>query len=311
MTTETSISLDTYRGIFEQVSNWGRWGPDDELGALNFITPDKRRQAAGLVRDGGTVGVSSYVPTTFTAPQVPTAATHLMTGTYDIQQGARLAHVEDYLAMAAHAHSFTHIDALCHMAFEGKLYNGKAADAVVTSRGARSMGMEAFKDGLVSRGVLLDIPRARGVEWVEPGDGVELADLARAEQMAGLTVESGDVVLVRTGRFRRTEVQGAWNTREAMPGLRVSTLPWIHDHEVAVFGCDSTSEIYPPPMDWIRIPMHVGIMVAMGIPLMDNVYMEELSRACAERGRWEFMFVIAPLKLKGGTGLAVNPIAIF
>jgi kynurenine formamidase len=305
------MSFESYRGIYDQISNWGRWGADDELGALNFITPEKRTRAAGLVRDGGTVGVSAFLITKFNAPDSPKAATHLMTGTYDFQAGRRVSYVEDYLAIAPHGHEFTHIDALCHMAFEGRVFGGKAADAVFTSRGALSMGIDVAKDGIVSRGVLLDIPRIRGTEWVEPGDCAYVEDLERAEQSAGLRVESGDILFVRTGRFRRLEKQGPWITREAMPGLHATTLPWIHQREIAVFGCDTSSEVYPPPVEGIRNPMHIGLLQAMGIHMIDAVYLEDLSVACATRGRWEFMLVIAPLKLRGGTGLAVNPIAIF
>src|SRR6266566_7252806 len=140
--TAAPMSLESYREIYAQISNWGRWGSEDELGALNFITPAKRIQAAALVRDGGIVGVSAFLLTKFNAPDSPRAATHLMTGTYDVQSGARVAYVEDYLAIAPHGHEFTHIDALCHMAFEGRVYGGKAADAVFTSRGALSLGID-------------------------------------------------------------------------------------------------------------------------------------------------------------------------
>jgi kynurenine formamidase len=305
------MNFEAYRGIYDQISNWGRWGADDELGALNFITPEKRKQAAGLVRDGGTVGVSAFLITKFTTPDSPRAATHLMTGTYDFQAGQRVAFVEDYLAIAPHGHDFTHIDALCHMAFEGRVFGGKAATEVFTSRGALSMGIDVARDGIVSRGVLLDIPRARGIEWVEPGDSAYVEDLERAEQLAGLRVESGDILFVRTGRFRRLEKQGPWITSQAMPGLHATTLPWFHQRQIAVFGCDTSSEVYPPPVEGIRNPMHIGLLQAMGIHMIDAAYLEELSAACAARNRWEFMLVIAPLKLKGGTGLAINPIAIF
>jgi kynurenine formamidase len=263
------------------------------------------------VREGATVGVSAVLITRFSHPDSPRAATHLMTQTYDVQAGARLAHVADYLAIASHGHDFTHIDALCHMAFEGKVFGGKAAESVFTSRGALKMGIDVAKDGIVSRGVLLDIPRARGAEWIEPGDCAYVEDLERAEAMAGLRVETGDIVFIRTGRYRRLEQQGPWVTSEAMPGMHATTLPWFHQRQIAVFGCDTSSEVYPPPVEGIRNPIHIGLLQAMGIHMIDAVYLEELGDACASRSRWEFMLVIAPLKLKGGTGLAVNPIAIF
>jgi kynurenine formamidase len=311
VTAAAPMSLETYRDILAQISNWGRWGADDERGALNFITPAKRSQAASLVRDGGTVGVSAFVATTFTSPDSPRAATHLMTTTYDVQAGVRVASVGDYLAIAPHGHEFTHLDALCHMAFEGKVYGGQPAEAVFTSRGALKMGIDVARDGIVSRGVLLDIPRVRGLEWIEPGDCAYVEDLEHAEQSAGLKVESGDILFVRTGRFRREATRGRWNTRDAMPGLHATTLPWIHQREVAVFGCDTSSEVYPAPVEGVRNPMHIGLLTTMGIHMIDAANLEDLSEACAERSRWEFMLVIAPLKLKGGTGLAVNPIAIF
>jgi kynurenine formamidase len=256
------------------------------------------------------VGVSASIITKFNSDS-PRAATHLMTHTYDVQPQEGVAHVADYLAIASHGHDFTHLDALCHMAWDGRVYGGAQAKAVFTSHGAVKMGLGAARDGIVSRGVLLDIPRARGAEWLEPGDCAYVEDLERAEQSAGLRVESGDILIVRTGRFRRQAVQGAWNTRDAMAGLHATTLPWIHQRQVAVFVCDTSSEVYPAPVEGVRNPMHVGLLTTMGIHMIDAAHLEELSEACAHRNRWEFMLVIAPLKLEAGTGLAVNPIAIF
>jgi kynurenine formamidase len=173
------------------------------------------------------------------------------------------------------------------------------------------MGSRSHADGIVSRGVLLDVPRAKGREWLEPAEPIFPEDLDRAEEMAGLRVEEGDILLLRTGRHRRAREVGPWNGRETLAGMYASCLPWLAERNIALLGCDGVSDVLPSLVEGIRQPIHVGTLVYMGVHLLDNADLEPLANACAQYSRWEFFFTLCPLKLGQGTASPVNPIAIF
>jgi kynurenine formamidase len=216
----------------------------------------------------------------------------------------------DYFAIAPHGFATSHIDALCHIFHEGKIYNGYSIDRV-TAHGALDLGIHELAGGIVSRGVLLDIPRARGAAWLDAGDAIYPEDLERAEAQAGVRVEPGDVLLVRTGRWALRDAQGPWNPRERLAGLYASCLPWLHARGVAALGCDGVSDVVPSRVEGVPMPIHTVAIVAMGLHLLDNLDLEALARACIEEGRSEFLLVIAPLVLFRGTASPVNPIATF
>jgi kynurenine formamidase len=306
MTTRQPPTADQVLQIFEQIKAWGRWGPDDERGALNYITDAKRRQAAQLVQRGVTVSASLPMAKAVT-PENPFPVTHLMLRAGDIKDWGSVA---DYIAMAPHGMAHTHLDALCHFFHEGKMYNGYPQERV-TSMGTTVLSIEAGKDGIVSRGVLLDVPRALGREWLEPGETIYPEDLDKAEAMAGIRVEEGDIVLLRTGRHRRAREVGPWNGRETLAGMHATCLPWLAERRLALLGCDGVSDVLPSGVPEIRQPIHVGTLVYMGVHLLDNADLEPLASACAQYGRWEFFFAICPLKLGQGTASPVNPIAMF
>jgi len=285
------------------LSNWGRWGEDDQLGALRWITPEKRLAAARLVRSGRTVGCARPLPTESAADN-PQAVVHLMTGTASEGWGG------DYFAMAPHGYAVSHIDALCHIFHEGRLYNGHPIERV-TAHGALALAIDALREGVVSRGVLLDVPALRGVEWLEAGEAIGPEELARAEQAASLRVEPGDVLFVRTGRWALRAARGPWDPRERIAGLHARCLPWLAERRVAALGSDGVSDVVPSQVEGVRLPIHSVAIVAMGLHLLDNLDLDGLARACREEGRWEFQLVIAPLVIARGTASPVNPIAIF
>lgn len=285
------------------LSNWGRWGERDELGALGWITPERRVAAASLVRSGRAVGCARPLPTE-PAPDNERAVVHLMMGTASEGYGA------DYFAVAPHGYAVSHIDALCHIFHDGWLYNGHPIERV-TARGALALAIDALRDGVVARGVLLDVPALRGVEWLEAGEAIGPDELAAAEQAAGVRVEAGDVLLVRTGRWALRAAHGPWNPRERLAGLHASCLPWLFERRVAALGSDGVSDAIPSRIDGVRLPIHSVAIVAMGLHLLDNLDLEPLARACREEERWAFQLVIAPLVITGGTASPVNPIAIF
>jgi kynurenine formamidase len=304
-----TVSSAEFASLFDELSNWGRWGPDDELGALNLLTPARVAAAAALVRGGHTVTMSQPLDTR-RSPANPMPADHHMTLLGDTAPGADpLQFIKDYVGADYHNDGHSHIDALCHVAYRGALYNDRPEDSA-TDEGARLNTIEVLRNGLVGRGVLLDIPRARGIEWLEPGDNVLTADLERAEREQGVAAGEGDILLVRTGHARRLAELGPWNTPEAKAGLHPTAMRFVADRGLAVLGSDSNSDTAPSSVEGVAFPIHVLAITAMGVHLLDYLQFEDLRLACERTGRWEFLFAAAPLRVPGGTGSPINPVAV-
>ena len=305
---DIQVSADEFRELFERVSNWGRWGPDDERGALNYLPPEKVAEATGLVRSGRTVSLSRTLNTEPESAN-PEPADHHMTMLGAQEHPDGLGFAKDYIGVDYHNDSHSHLDALCHVAWEGSIYNGRPADSV-SGTGGSVETVEVLKDGLVGRGVLLDIPRTRGVRWLEPGDSVLPGDLAEAERREEVSVGEGDTLLVRTGHATRLDELGPWDTASAKAGLHPKCADFLSERRVAALGCDGNSDTAPPVTEGVGFPIHVLALTAMGVHLLDYLLFDELAEACEEAGRWEFLFVAAPLRIAGGTGSPLNPIAI-
>jgi kynurenine formamidase len=303
------VSASEFRELFDRVSNWGRWGPDDERGTLNYLTPERVAAAARLAEGGGTASLSRALNTE-PEPDNPEPADHHMTLLGARQHPDGLGFAKDYIGVDYHNDSHSHLDALSHVSFEGKLYNDNPSDSV-SDDGAAVGTVEVMKDGLVGRGVLLDIPRLRGTDWVEPGEHVLPADLERAERDQGVTVSEGDILLVRTGHGRRLEEVEGWDPSNAKAGLHPTCAVFLADRGVAVLGCDGNNDTAPSTTEGVGFPIHVLSLNAMGMPLLDYLLLEDLAANCEETGRWEFLFVAAPLRIAGGTGSPLNPIAVF
>ncbi len=307
------LTSDQVKGLFEKLSNWGKWGKDDQRGALNFITDRKRAAAAAIVKTGETVSMSLPLATAM-ANDNPSPVTHLMIQAGSDTPRQAMAGVADYFAISPHGFATTHLDALCHVFWQGKMYNGFDAGEV-GSQGAKKCSIEVASQGVVSRGVLLDIAKVKGVDWFEPGHHIFPEDLEAAEKDHGVKVEEGDVLMIRTGRPKRRTAKGGWEppTRGLldMAGLDATCLPWIHERKVAVLGSDGTSDVIPSGYDDIMLPIHIGTLVAMGIHLIDNADLEAVAKKCASAGRYSFQFVMAPLVLRRGTASPVNPLAVF
>src|SRR4030095_11464243 len=220
-----------------------------------------------------------------------------------------LAFAKDYIGVDYHNDTHSHLDALCHVSYDGSLYNGRPADSVSAS-GAAVETVESLRDGLVGRGVLLDMPRTRGVSWLEPGESVLPGDLEEAERREGVTVGEGDILLIRTGHARRLDELGPWDTASSKAGLHPNCAEFLADRRVWALGCDGNSDTAPSITEGVGFPIHVLALTAMGVHLLDYLVFEELAAACEREGRWEFLFVGAPLRIGGGTGSPLNPIAI-
>jgi kynurenine formamidase len=303
------VSASQFRALFDTVSTWGRWGGRDQDGALHHLDPARVVAATRLVRDGATVSLSLPLNTR-AAVHNPKPAVHHMTMLPDVDIGyGSLRFAMDYLAFDYHGDTYSHIDAICHVAFEGCLYNGHPA-AEITSRGAAVHDIQALKDGLVGRGVLLDIPRLRGASWLEPGEHVLREELEAAERAQGVTVGDGDILLVRTGHAQRLAELGPWDTSAARAGLHPTVMPFISERRVAALGSDGNSDAAPSLTEGIAFPIHVLAINAMGVRLLDYLQLEDLGRTCEAAGRWEFLFMAAPLRILGGTGSPLNPIAV-
>jgi kynurenine formamidase len=307
------LSAQAFDELFAKVCNWGRWGSADERGTLNYITPEHVRTAASFVRSGRTVSLSLPI-NTVAGPDNPRPALHYMVRTFDsASPQGEPQFATDFLGSEVHGNCKTHLDALCHNAYKGKLYNGKPTDSV-TSRGSTVFDITTYAHGIVGRGVLLDVPRLRGVKWLEPGEAVTREDLEASERSQGVALREGDIFLFRTGHHRRRLELGPWDngyTGEGRAGLHATTMLLLHERKVAAFLPDGDGETIPSNVEGVGSPIHALQIAAMGMACADNLQFEELIEACAEEGRWEFMVVAAPLRLPGGTGSLFNPIAIF
>jgi kynurenine formamidase len=301
---------------FESLSNWGRWGDDDQLGCLNLITPEKRRQAAALVQEG--IPVSGARPiTTEMAPDISYQVQRYMVDsgegrdTDSPERKVSRRGAAEFVGMVFHGQTITHIDALSHYSWEGTLYNGKPASMITSREGAQTHSIEPTSDGIVSRGVLLDIARVRDVPWLTADDPVMPEDLEEAERQQGVRVEEGDILLVRTGNYRRRLEQGGLPASEPSVACQVACAPWFRDRGVAMLGTDTSNDVRPSQYPNIGSPLHTMCLVTMGLWLIDNANLEEIAQACAQRSRYEFMLTLGPLRLRNITGSPVNPVALF
>jgi len=310
MSSEFTVpSKDELDAMFGSLKAWDRWGDGDERGALNYLTPDKSVSACAIVRTGESISLSHDLATE-PLPEHPHPVQHHMLASGDARDSSGIPGYEaarDHLALDIHGLWTTHVDALSHMFVRGQMYGGRSSSEV-RSDGARSNTVMSMAQGVIGRGVLLDIPRALGVDHLEAGEVVSVADLELAERAEGVEVSRGDVLIVSCGRESRRRATRGF---DGFAGLHPECLPWIRDREVAMLGSDGISDPMPflGTPEW-PFPIHQIGIVAMGLHLIDNVRSSELAELCAEIARWEFLFVMAPLRISRGTGCPVNPVAV-
>jgi kynurenine formamidase len=302
--------------FMDTLSNWGRWGADDELGTINHITPAVRRRAATLVRDGVSVTCARPIATNDIAADTTIQPLRFMVDSgegRDTDSTDRILQrrgAAEFIGMVFHGYSITHVDAPSHYFWQGRMYNGRSCNLVTSREGAQAESVELLRDGVVSRGVLLDVAAVRGGE-VPPGEGVMPEDLEAAERAQQVRVEPGDVLLIRTGYYARRLREPRHPARDGSPAADVACLPWFRERSIAMLGTDTHNDVSPLPYPRLGNALHVVALVAMGLWLIDNANLEEVARACAERRRWEFLLTVAPLRLSNTTGSPVNPIAVF
>lgn len=304
-TRKATLTETEFDKLMTSISNWGRWGKDDQLGALNLITPDKRKQAAGLVREGVSFSLAHNV-----IKQKPDGSpdfVHKMVST-GVQPGADSA--ADIYSVQYHGYTQTHLDALCHLFYKGHMFNG-ISEREVTDKGAGRLSIIQMKNGLFTRGVLMDMPRLLGVEYLPGKRAILPAELDAWEKKTGVRVGSGDAIFIRTGRWARQAAHGAWDYEADSAGLDVTCLRWLHSRDVAILASDLASDVMPSGIAGVKMPIHWGVINAMGVPILDNCDLEHLSAETAKRNRWDFLMTAAPLAVDGGTGSPINPIATF
>ena len=284
-----------------ELSNWQRWGPDDQFGAANLITPAKRLQALSLVDTGHTVslghdvidGVGSDANRPFDLDMIIS---------FDPDR------IRDRLDIDYHGGFFSHLDAVCHVVYDGKIFNGHDFRQTVTRDGCAHLGISALKHGVVTKAVLVDIPRLRGVPYLEPGTRVYREDIEAWERQTGVTVEPGDILLIRTGRWARRD---ALQEETGTAGLDASFLPFLADRDVALLGGDTAHEVRDNIPGFDVTVIHKFTIVARGMNLFDNLDLEEVAETAARLQRWEFLFMASPIRVPKGTGSPINPIAMF
>jgi kynurenine formamidase len=321
--TETSAYL-------EDLSNWGRWGDEDELGTLNLITNAHRVAAAQLVTEGRTVSCARELVTAFGDPASAAQMYWVVTGegACGCAQGVppskfgagRVNSAVEYIGLVYHGPNCTHLDTPAHLFWDGRLYNDRPAGLTTSEFGAMWCPVTTMSNGIVGRGVLLDVPAAQGRTTVAPGYAVTPEDLTAAAEAENVTVGEGDIVFMRTGRWHPDHATAGDAARavsddpanwHAMAGWHPSCMPWLHERGVAVIGCDYPQDVMPAVDPSVPGAIHVLGLVKMGMPLVDNCDLEALAETCRELGRWEFQLVISPLPLAGGSGSPINPIALF
>lgn len=288
--------------LFEKVSNWGRWGSDDQRGTLNLITPEKRRQAAALVKSGVSVSLAHPI-IEGTAPDIAWAFNKLNKGNKLVFENV-------------HGGWMSHIDALCHMAYKGKVYNGVPRAEVDGQDGCTKMGLDVYKDGIVTRGILIDIPRLKGLPWLEPGTPVTRQDIEVWEKKIGIKVMPGDAVFLRTGKWARRAALGphktALGTAGPDAGWHWSVISWFKAHDVAVISDDGPNDVRPTGAEpGVGLPVHISAIAAMGAVIIDGQDLEAAAELAAKLKRWEFMMSAAPLVVIGGSGAPINVTATF
>ena len=315
-----NLTKDDIERWMTELSNWGKWGRDDQAGTVNLITAAKRKSAAALVRDGVSVSASldADLPREGSAAGAPggvgqagNRATWSLTSRALGDAGNPLpAYVVDTIAVNYHGNNTTHMDALSHVYYRGKIYNGFPFSSF-TDRGAGKDDVMAFKDGIFTRGVLFDIARHKGVRYLGDEEAIYPEDLEAWEKKAGFRLESGDAMLVRTGRWLRVKEKGALDLNRQTPGLYASCAKWMRERGVAILGSDVVQDVRPSRVEGVNQPIHQLALNSMGTPLIDNCDLEALGEAAAQRKRWIFLLTISPLRVPGATGGPVNPIAIF
>lgn len=296
---DRNVTAATVENWMTELSNWGRWGRGDQLGALNLITPAKRVEAAKLVKTGVSVSLAHNYSVN------PDLGLPLPFDQEISMLNISGEYVMERVSFSYHGGIHSHLDALCHVLWQGEMYNGFSKNDV-NEDGCQKLGIANVKQGILTRGILMDIPRLKGVDYLPPGTAVYIEDLEAWEEQTGVRVSPGDVIFVRTGRWATPGSAGPGSA-----GLHASVAPWLRERDVAIVGGDYANDAIPSGVQGVFLPIHQLAIVAMGVRLFDNLDLEALAEEAVRQGRWEFMLSASPIPVEGGVGSPMNPIATF
>ena len=316
--TPISLSQSEFEDIFNEVKNWGRWGQKDQLGTVNFISERQVADAAALVKLGLTVSLANDLNkvedinnTNFSPLPLPKVAGPFVQKTFSFPTAHNdVTGALDRFEIFHHGFAHSHLDGLAHFSWKGKIYNGFHFEIVkdqLTELGIEQIG----EKGLISRGILVDFPRFKNVSYLQPGQLITIDDFLLWEKRTGLKLKKGDILLIRTGRWKAVEDLDEWQFSTLAAGIHPTVAKLLHEREIAVIGCDGVSDRNPSSVDGISDPFHILSLVAMGMPILDNLNLEEVSEIADRTKRYTFMFTGAPLRAKGASGSPMNPIAVF
>ena len=302
-----NAAREDFDRLMKDLSNWGRWGKNDQIGAVNLITPAKRKQALASVKEGFSV---SMAHTAETEPAVdnPRPIVRVMSLGLGLSPTG-IGGASDSLTVSYHGLVHTHMDSFCHRLYNGQMYNGMPISEI-TTKGCNVGSVFSYKDGIMTRAVLMDIPRLKGVDYLAPGTRIYPEDLDAWVKEAHLKILPGDAVFIRTGRPALRQAKGPYDTSQ-LAGLYITCAKWLHDHDAAILGSDGAEDVHPSGIEGIAEPIHALVLIAMGMPIFDNLDLEAVSKEAAKRNRWDFLVTAAPTAIPGETGSILNPIATF
>ena len=310
-TSNHNATREDFDRFVKELSNWGRWGKDDQMGAVNLITPAKRKEALASVTEGFSVSMARTAEME-KAIDNPRPIVHAMAG----RGGAAgknppsdISGASDSFSISYHGLVHTHMDSFCHRAYKGQMYNGMPMSSI-TDKGCVMGSVFSFKNGIITRGVLMDIPRLKGVDYLEPGTRIYPEDLDAWVKQAHLKVLPGDAVFIRTGRWALRDAKGPYDTSQ-LAGLYITCAKWLHEHDAAILGSDGAEDVHPSGIEGVVEPIHALVLMAMGMPIFDNMDLEAVSKEAARRNRWDFLVTASPTAVPGETGSVLNPIATF
>lgn len=294
----------------EELSNWGRWGADDELGAANLITDEKRRQAAALVTEGITVSLAHDV-NEVDAVDASGALSRTVLRVSPTGAADQYQYTGSY-----HGTIHSHLDAVgCHIMYKGMSYNGVPWEEVEAANGCPKSGIEVHNNGILTRGIIFDATLLPGKTtdqgWLEPGTAITYDDLVELERIQGVTVEPGDVILLHTGRWKRREALGPWASREGVAGYHADVAYFMKERGVAFIGHDLWNDVTPSGVEGVFLPLHSLALASLGVGIFDNLDLGAVADTAARLNRYQFMFSAAPLRINMGMGSPINPIATF
>lgn len=294
------ITASEFDHWMKERSNWGRWGKDDQLGAVNLITAAKRQQALALAKEGMSVSLA-HPPLTEKAVDVSSPFEREVFLPDAFGRG-----IADRYSVFYHGRAITHLDALCHMLYKWQMYNGYSYKEITKERGCAKNGIQNMRDGIITRAVLIDIPRLKGLPYLAPDTAVYPQDIEAWEKKVGIKVSAGDAILLRTGRWARRAKFGPFKD---MAGYHATVAPWFKSKDVSLVGSDAIQDLGELP--GVGLPIHIFVIAGLGVPILDNLDLEAVAETAAKLNRWEFLIQFAPIPVEGGTGSPVNPIATF